>query len=155
MDVQVLDMSNGLHDLSGIPGIRCRPEASRLPAVAKPNGGDPATATNHRTWLLAYTAVSIVAGMAAFLWSTMTVPIRPAINPGLEGTALGGADGGLLLWIAFGLVGSLRVLPIPGGSGVWTFHMPFIAAAMVLGGPTAGAWVGFLSTIERRELDTQ
>lgn len=153
MDVQVLEMSNGLHDLPGIPGIR-RP-APRRPAVATPSGGGHATATNHRPWLLAYTAVSIVAGMAAFLWSTMTVPIRPAINPGLEGTALGGADGGLLLWIAFGLVGSLRVLPIPGGSGVWTFHMPFIAAAMVLGGPTAGAWVGFLSTIERRELDTQ
>jgi diguanylate cyclase (GGDEF)-like protein len=38
---------------------------------------------------------------------------------------------------------------------VWTFHLPFIAAAMVLGGPTAGAWVGFLATIERRELESQ
>ena len=26
---------------------------------------------------------------------------------------------------------------------------------MILGGPTAGAWVAFLSSIERRELETQ
>src|SRR4029077_5576168 len=56
--------------------------------------------------------------------------------------------------IAFGMIGSLRVLPAPGGHGVWTFHFPFVAAAMVLGGPTAGAWVAFVSTIERRELDS-
>ena len=36
-----------------------------------------------------------------------------------------------------------------------TFHLPFIGAAMILGGPTAGAWVAFLSTIERRELESQ
>ena len=47
------------------------------------------------------------------------------------------------------------MLPIPGSSAVWTFHFPFIAAAMVLGGPTAGAWVGFLATLERRELESQ
>src|SRR4029078_12257295 len=44
-------------------------------------------------------------------------------------------------------------LPAPGGHSVWTFHFPFVAAAMVLGGPTAGAWVTFTSTIERRELE--
>ena len=69
-------------------------------------------------------------------------------------TSLAGPSGGLLLWIAFGLIGSLRVLPIPGSSAVWTFHFPFVAAAMVLGGPTAGAWVGFLATLERRELES-
>ena len=47
------------------------------------------------------------------------------------------------------------MLPIPGSSAVWTFHFPFVAAAMVLGGPTAGAWVGFLATLERRELESQ
>ena len=58
----------------------------------------------------------------------------------------------MLLWIAYGMIGSLRILPAPGGHSVWTFHFPFVAAAMVLGGPTAGAWVAFVSTIERREL---
>ncbi len=93
--------------------------------------------------------------MGALLWTTLAVPVLPGIDPGLGGTALAGPDGGMLVWIAFGFIGSLRVLPIPGGSGVWTFHLPFIAAAMVLGGPTAGAWVAFLSTIERRELASQ
>ena len=54
----------------------------------------------------------------------------------------------------YGLLGSLRVLRVPGG-GTFTFHAPFVGAAMVLGGPTAGAWVAFLSTLELRELETQ
>ena len=130
-----------------------------MAAVAgAPRGGDgdgAADATDRLTGLYAYTAASILAGLAALLWTTLAMPLTPAIDPGLDGTALSGPGAGALLWIVFGLVGSLRVLPIPGGSGVWTFHLPFIAAAMALGGPTAGAWVGFLSTIERRELESQ
>ena len=72
----------------------------------------------------------------------------------MNGSAVAGPSGGLLLWIAFGMIGSLRVLPAPGGHSVWTFHFPFVAAATVLGGPTAGAWVAFVSTLERRELDS-
>jgi len=126
---------------------RSRPRRPRL-------GGDAAI-TRRRSWLYAYTGATILAGMGALLWTTLAVPVLPGIDPGLGGTALAGPDGGMLVWIAFGFIGSLRVLPIPGGSGVWTFHLPFIAAAMVLGGPTAGAWVAFLSTIERRELASQ
>jgi diguanylate cyclase (GGDEF)-like protein len=58
------------------------------------------------------------------------------------------------VWLLFGLLGSVRVLRMPDG-GHYTFHLPFIGAAMLLGGPTAGAWVAFLSTIERRELESQ
>ncbi len=155
MDVQVLEMSNGLHDLSGIPGIRRRRPDPTPTHAASPDGAGPGTATRQRPWLHAYTAISIIAGLGALIWTTQAVPIVSDIDPHLAGTALGGSDGGMLLWIAFGLIGSLRVLPIPGSSGVWTFHLPFIAAAMVLGGPTAGAWVGFLSTFERRELESQ
>ena len=72
----------------------------------------------------------------------------------MPGTALAGPTGGLLLWLLYGLIGSLRVLRLPGGSAM-TFHLPFVGAAMILGGPTAGAWVGFLATLERRELETQ
>ena len=67
---------------------------------------------------------------------------------------LSGPTGGLLLWLVFGLLGSLRVLRAQGGSTM-TFHLPFVGAAMILGGPTAGAWVAFLSSIERRELESQ
>ena len=39
-----------------------------------------------------------------------------------------------------------------GNYGALTFHLPFIIAAMALGGPTAGALVAVVSTIERREI---
>lgn len=158
MDVQALEMS------TGFPRFPLFGRRVRTPTrpVAVPRGGAPAggtdgtdTVAGRRAWLYAYTGASILAGLGALLWTTLAVPVLSTIDPGLAGTALGGPDGGMLLWIAFGFIGSLRVLPIPGGSGVWTFHLPFIAAAMVLGGPTAGAWVGFLSTIERRELESQ
>jgi diguanylate cyclase (GGDEF)-like protein len=108
-----------------------------------------------RALLLAYTAASIVVGLSLLAWTTTTVQIRASIDPGLRGTAIDSPPGGLLLWILFGFLGSLRVLRAPGSGGFLTFHMPFIGAAMVLGGPTAGAWVAFLSTIERRELEQQ
>ena len=52
----------------------------------------------------------------------------------------------------FGLAGSLKVVRGPSGHGVLTFHLPFIVAAMVLGGPIAGGWVAFIASFERREL---
>lgn len=133
----------------------------RLLAIIAPvarlfgSGGDVGGAVSQRrAGLLAYTAASIVTGVGMLAWTTMVNPLWPAIDPGLPGTALSGPTGGLLLWLMFGLLGSLRVLRTPDG-GTMTFHMPFIGAAMVLGGPTAGAWVAFLSTIERRELESQ
>jgi diguanylate cyclase (GGDEF)-like protein len=158
MDVQSLELNTGLSLPSPRPGRRDPARDIDL-ARPKPDGGgdqtgDDAVAST-RGLLLAYTAASILLGLGALAWTTLTVPLLPAIDPGLDGTSLAGPAGGLLLWIAFGLVGSLRVLPIPGSSAVWTFHFPFIAAAMVLGGPTAGAWVAFLATLERRELESQ
>ena len=130
--------------------------ARRLDAFGRPSAADPGdAAVVRRVSLLAYTAASIVAGIALLVWTTLTVPVGPAIDPGLDGTALAGPQGGALLWIMFGFLGSLRVLRAPGGAGFLTFHLPFIGAAMVLGGPTAGAWVAFLSTLERRELEQQ
>ncbi|MBA3235799.1 MAG: GGDEF domain-containing protein [Chloroflexi bacterium] len=38
------------------------------------------------------------------------------------------------------------------GSGVLTFHLPFIIASTALGGPVAGGWVAMLATLEAREL---
>ena len=52
---------------------------------------------------------------------------------------------------AIGLLGGTRVERLH-GHGVLTFHFPFIIAALALGGPTAGALVALISTIERREL---
>ena len=151
MDVQPLAISIGL---PGQRKTRTIPRSTARTAPTDPGGGDAATIESRRPWLFAYTAISIVAGLTALAWTTLRIPISPTIDPNLNGSALAGPSGGLLLWIAFGMIGSLRVLPAPGGHAVWTFHFPFVAAAMVLGGPTAGAWVAFVSTIERRELDS-
>jgi len=130
--------------------------ARRIDAFGRTGAADPGDAVVvRRAALFLYTAASIVTGLGLLVWTTLNVMIQPAIDPGLEGTALAGNLGGALLWILFGFLGSLRVLRAPGGAGVLTFHLPFVAAATVLGGPTAGAWVAFLSTIERRELEQQ
>jgi diguanylate cyclase (GGDEF)-like protein len=156
MNVHAIDLHTGF----SLPGRgpttrrRRRPVADAPHAPAKRGGADPearSTASTRRL-LLAYTAASILLGLGSLAWTTITIPLLPALDPGFDGSSLAGPEGGLLLWVAFGLAGSLRVLPMPGTSAVWTFHLPFVAAAMALGGPTAGAWVGFLATIERREL---
>jgi diguanylate cyclase (GGDEF)-like protein len=118
-------------------------------------GGAGGAAAVRRNGLLAYTGSSIVIGLGLLAWTSFVSAPLPEIDPGFPpGTVLSGPTGGLLLWLVFGLLGSLRVLRAQGGSTM-TFHLPFVGAAMILGGPTAGAWVAFLSSIERRELESQ
>jgi diguanylate cyclase (GGDEF)-like protein len=118
-------------------------------------GGAGGAAAVRRNGLLAYTGSSIVLGLGLLVWTSFGYAPLPALDPGFPpGTVLSGPTGGLLLWLVFGLLGSLRVLRAQGGSTM-TFHLPFVGAAMILGGPTAGAWVAFLSSIERRELESQ
>src|SRR6478609_4334190 len=112
----------------------------------------PLIAVERRTALLpAYTAATIVAGIAVLglvtAFGTLAGPIAvPMVADAWARPA------GVLLWALFGLAGSTRILRGPSGHGVLTFHLPFIVAAMVLGGPIAGGWVAFLASIERREL---
>ena len=127
MDVQTLAIRTGS---PGRPRTRSQPLSPARAAPSDSGGGDAASIAKRRPWLLAYTAVSIIAGLTALAWTTLHVPINPAIDPNLGGTALAGPSGGMLLWIAYGMIGSLRVLPAPGGHSVWTFHFPFVAAAM-------------------------
>ena len=102
--------------------------------------------------LAAYVAATIVAGVAALAWATLTLPLAPGIaTDGLTHIAADDRVSGLLFWIAFGLLGSVRTKGY-GGRAVLTFHLPFIVAAMVLGGPVAGGWVAAIATIELREL---
>jgi diguanylate cyclase (GGDEF)-like protein len=130
-----------LLDLRGDPG---RPS---------PDGADAATSGNV---LHGYTAAEILLGLGLVAFATVGVPIWPGIaSDALAGTALAGPTGGVLLWTMFGLMGSVRTASAAGGSIHFTFHLPFVGAAMVLGGPTAGAWVALLSTIDRRELQSQ
>lgn len=128
---------------------------SRLRAVTGLGGPSGGGAITRRNGLFAYTGASIVLGLGLLAWTSAVEAPWPSIDPGFApGTVLAGPTGGLLLWLLFGLLGSLRVLRAPDGATL-TFHLPFIGAAMILGGPTAGAWVAFLSSIERRELESQ
>jgi diguanylate cyclase (GGDEF)-like protein len=100
--------------------------------------------------LFVYTTATIVIGLLALAWASLTYDLWPTISL----TAAGGREGillGLLFWIAIGLLGGMRVARIH-GYGVLTFHLPFIIAATALGGPVAGGWVAMISTLEAREL---
>ena len=99
-----------------------------------------------------YVAWTIVAGAAALAWATLTLPLAPGIaTTGLANIATDDRVTGLLFWTAIGLLGSVRTKGYDGRT-VLTFHLPFIVAAMTLGGPVAGGWVAAISTIELREL---
>ena len=100
--------------------------------------------------LLVYTAATTIVGLGVARWAAATFPIDESISL----TAAGGREGillGLIFWIAIGLLGGTRVERMQ-GHGVLTFHLPFIIAAIAVGGPAAGGIVALVSTIERREL---
>ena len=117
-----------------------------------PDPDAPLIAVERRAALLPlYTAVTIVAGIGVLLLVTLLGTLPEAIHvPGVDDAWAGIA--GVALWTLFGLAGSLKVVRGPSGHGVLTFHLPFIVAAMVLGGPIAGGWVAFIASFERREL---
>jgi len=131
----------------------------RLTFAGRPAGpAELALAMPRRMALLAgYTGATIVVGFGVVVAATAAAiasggPIVnagiaiPGVNPSVAGLA------GVAVWIVFALVGGTRILRDPGGHVTLTFHLPFIAAAMILGGPIAGAWVAMLGTFERREL---
>lgn len=168
MDVLATDILRSA-SLPGSPGdpvasaarryrvLRAQLEARlrRLQGSGSGQGTGAERAAVRRRALLAYTAATIVVGVGLLAWTSLVMPPLAGIDPRIgTGTVLEGPTGGLLLWLVYGLLGSLRVLRAPSGTTM-TFHMPFLGAAMILGGPTAGAWVAFLSSIERRELESQ
>ncbi len=116
-----------------------------------PGVGAPPPRSHHsRLALYVYTGATIVVGLTALAWASVTFEIWPTISL----TQAGGSEGillGVLFWIVLGLLGGTRVEHLH-GHGVLTFHLPFIIAATALGGPVAGGWVAMISTLEAREL---
>ena len=108
-------------------------------------------APRRATLLTVYTAGTIAIGTLGLLAATLFLGVD-------DGIAIRGLPAeiatlaGLAAWVAFGLLGGARMLRDPGGHVVLTFHLPFIVAAMILGGPVAGAWVAVLATFDVREL---
>ena len=143
----------------GRRGLEARSRNVRLTLAGRPSGSaELALAVPRRTALLAgYTGATIVLGFGALAAATIGLAVsgRPLVNPAIEIPGVDPAFAGLagvVVWILFALAGGTRILRDPGGHVSLTFHLPFIAAATILGGPIAGAWVALLGTIERREL---
>jgi diguanylate cyclase (GGDEF)-like protein len=120
--------------------------------------GPSRLAVPRRTALLAvYTVAVITVGAVALAVGTLLLLLEPGVHLrstiGIAGVAepWSGAAG-LVAWTAFALLGGMRILRDPGGHTALSLHLPFIAAAMTLGGPVAGAWVAALGTFDRREL---
>lgn len=155
-DVQTGHLSPGRYIRSlGVPpdGSRSRPRVLAYPDIRRRRlpgrSVNRRRRTDHSPALLAYTGVQVVAAAIAFAWVAVSFPMTPEISL----TASGGREGillGLVFWVVIGLLGGTRVERLH-GHGVLTFHLPFIVAAMALGGPAAGAVVAVVSTFEARE----
>ena len=161
MDVLSLDYSRATpydEDPRSSPGERLRDLIRWLFGVrgggGSPDGSTAAGASPNA--IHGFTAAEILLGAGLLAFVTAAVPIGDGIaSRSLAGTALAGTTGGVLLWTMFGLLASVRSTSAPGGSVHFSFDLPFVGAAMILGGPTAGAWVAVLSTLDRRELQSQ
>jgi diguanylate cyclase (GGDEF)-like protein len=99
-----------------------------------------------------YTAATITVGALALVLVTLQVPVSAKIAIAGLGSGVG-LPAGVALWTLFGLAGAARIVREPSGHGVFTFHMPFVVAAMALGGPVAGGWVAMISSFDRHELE--
>jgi putative nucleotidyltransferase with HDIG domain len=93
----------------------------------------------------------VVAGAIALTATTLLIPVDPQIGVGFEAFGANSTAIGLAFWILVTLVASALPVRMPRGTMVGVSIAPLIAAT-VLGGPTAGAWVGLLGTTEWREL---
>ena len=101
----------------------------------------------------AYALTVAAAAIALVWWTTTSYPLHPAIAMRWEG--INGSAAilvGVGYWTLFGLIGALRARELESGA-VLTFHMPFVVAGTILGGPVVGGWMGLLSQFERREFE--
>jgi putative nucleotidyltransferase with HDIG domain len=96
--------------------------------------------------------VGVVAASAfALVATTLVIPVDPLIGAGFEGLGAYATIAGLLFWVALTLIASSLPVRTPRGA-IWAVSTATLLAATILGGPTAGAWVGVIGTTEIREL---
>ncbi len=133
------------------------------PAVRPPSAGerrvragggrrssDRSPRDGSRIALYVYAAIVVVAGAAALAGATATLPFEPEIGLG-DGPYATRILLGLAFWTVVASLGTSRTSSFR-GHFVVTFDVPFVVAAMTLGGPVAAGWVALLGTIELREL---
>ena len=91
--------------------------------------------------------VALVSGLL-LAGAVVLCPLGPAIS--ING-GQGGVIGGVVFWVGLALAGSSLAVRMPNGSMLDVAFAPVIAAVS-LGGPAVGAWVGLFGTTQRREL---
>lgn len=133
-----------------------RSEERERAVTAVLSGGDLASSIAHgsatSTGLIAYAIALVVAAVAAVAFSLVAYDVLPTIAISRGGDPSGVAIAvGIGFWVLFGFVGSVRPRGLEGGAVV-TFHMPFVVAGTILGGPLVGALMGVVSLTELREL---
>ena len=138
-----------------IPQLVGQDEATLVAAAAVSGDDLPVsipTSTATSTGLMAYAIALVVAAVAALAFAAVAYKVDPTIAITPESTPSVVAIGlGVAFWVLFGFVGSVRPRGIEGGA-VITFHLPFVLAGTILGGPLVGALMGAISLTELREL---
>jgi putative nucleotidyltransferase with HDIG domain len=98
-----------------------------------------------------YIVAVVAASALALVATTLVIPVDPLIGVGFAGLGAFSTIGGLVFWILLTLVASSLPVRTPRGA-IWAVSTATLLAATILGGPTAGAWVGVVGTTEVREL---
>ncbi len=94
----------------------------------------------------------VVMSAIALIATTLLIPLASdiALAPEVFGVAAAPVAG-LVFWIMVTLVASALPVRMPRGA-VFAVSVSTLLAATVLGGPTAGAWVGLIGITEMREI---
>jgi diguanylate cyclase (GGDEF)-like protein len=100
--------------------------------------------------LMVYALITVGAALAAIVGVAVAYPVLPSISIDRGSPTDVAIITGIAFWIVFGFAGSVRPRDVVGGA-VITFHMPFVIAGTILGGPLVGALMGVISLTELRE----
>ena len=101
--------------------------------------------------LVPYALGLVATAVTAIGWIALAYPVLPAISVDGSGASPAAVGTGIAFWIVLGFAGSFRPRDVAGGA-VITFHMPFVIAGTILGGPLVGALMGIISVTEIREI---
>jgi putative nucleotidyltransferase with HDIG domain len=100
-----------------------------------------------------YIAGVVALSAIALIVTTLAFPIteNQAIASGFEFFGKGAGLAGVVFWIGVTLIASATPVRMPRGA-MFAVSLSTIMAATILGGPSAGAWVGVIGCTEIREL---
>jgi putative nucleotidyltransferase with HDIG domain len=96
--------------------------------------------------------VGVVAASAiALVATTLRIPVEAPIGSSFRAFGRYAELAGVLFWISLTLVAQALPVRMPRGA-IFSVSVAALMAATILGGPTAGAWVGLVGVTELREI---